>query len=297
MIEPVDPRGDSRALPPGASNGALAQSVAGPLATTDLLNRVYAEVLQPEEAHFWDYWRILVRHRWTVVSFFLVTVMVAMVWTFTTRPVFMATTTLRIEKEEPRVLKFEEVVKEANPQQDYYQTQFKILQSRTLANRVVGLLSLNQHPEFEDDDGGWFQGAQAWARERLVQWIPVPPPPAPQGAEDLVLESPLTRAFDKRLSVDPVRNARLVKVSFESHYPDLSARVANTLAEAFMAQSLGQRVEASRYATQFLAQQMEEGRQKLEASEGRLNEFLKTNDIMFVTSERWGSGRISALSS
>jgi len=237
---------------------------------------------------------VLVRHRWTVLTFLVVTVIVTTIWSFTTRPLFTATATLRIEKEEPRVLKFEEVVK-ADPQQDYYQTQFKILQSRTLASRVIGVLGLDQHSEFQrpDQEDGWVTTAQAWARERLVQWVPVPPPSEPQGGgEDLVLESPLTRAFERRLSVEPVRNARLVKVAFESYYPDLAARVANTLAEAFIAQHLDQKVEATRYATQFLAKQMEEARSKLEAAEAKLNRFVETNDILFLGSpDRAGGER------
>src|SRR5262249_51868659 len=152
-----------RVLPPGGTNGALAHPAAGPLATTDLLNRVYAEPVPAEEAHFWDYWQGLVRHRWTIASFFLVTVIVATVWTFTTRPVFLATATLRIEKDEPHVLKFEQVIKEDNPQQDYYQTQYKVLQSRALASRVIGLLGLDQHPEFEqaDQSDGWLATIQS----------------------------------------------------------------------------------------------------------------------------------------
>ena len=220
MSEPPASPPESRALPPGAANGGLAPSSdGGPLATPDP-SRLWAVPAPPEEAHFWDYWRVLLRHRWTVVTFFLVTVIVATIWTFTTRPVFSATATLRIEREEPRVLKFEEVVK-ADPQQDYYQTQYKILQSRTLASRVIGLLALDQHPDFQqaDREGGFARTAQAWTRERLVQWVPVPPPPAPETSEtsqDLVLESPLTRSFASRLTVEPVRNARLVKASFES---------------------------------------------------------------------------------
>ena len=125
-------------------------------------------------------------------------------------------------------------------------------------------------------------------REQLVRWIPVPPPPAPQASEDLALESPLTRGFAARLAIEPVRNARLVRVSFESLYPDLAARVPNTLAEAFIAQSLEQKIEATRGATQFLAKQMEEARQKLEAAETRHNDFLKANDILFVTGDKVG---------
>jgi capsular exopolysaccharide synthesis family protein len=247
---------------------------------------MWAHPVQPDEAHFWDYWTIIVRHRWTVLTFFVVTVIVTTIWTFTTRPVFTGTATLRIEKEEPRVLKFEEVVK-TDPQQEYYQTQFKILLSRTLASRVIGLLGLDQHPEFQQfgHESGWVTTAQAWARERLITWVPVPPPPEPQASEDdLALESSMTRAFERRLTVEPVRNARLVKVGFESYYPDLAARVANTLAEAFIAQQLDQKVETTRYATQFLAKQMEEARGKLETAEGKLNRFLGTKDILFVGS-------------
>ena len=77
-------------------------------------------------------------------------------------------------------------------------------------------------------------------------------------------------------------------MSFESLYPDLAARVPNTLAEAFIAQSLEQKIEATRGATQFLAKQMEEAGQKLEAAEGRHNDFLKANDILFVTGDKVG---------
>ncbi len=276
---------DPRALPPG---GGLVQ--ASPLRALATPEPARLSVLLPEEeTHFWDYWRVLVRHRWTVIAFFLVTGILGTVWTFTTRPVYTATVTLRIEKEEPKVVKFEEVVK-ADPQQDYYQTQYKVLQSRTLASRVIGFLQLDQHPEFQQLEGesGWLPTAQAWARERLVRWIPLVPPPAPEATEDLQLESPLTRAFQDRLSVEPVRNARLVKVSFEGHYPDLAARVANTLAEAFIAQQLDQKVEATRYATQFLSKQMEEAREKLEASEEKLNQFLKARNILFITPDKVG---------
>jgi len=293
MSDPAPPS-DVRALPPGQPKGGLVQEPpGGALATNDMASQLWAQRVEPQEAHFWDYWRVLLRHRWTVISFFLVTVIVATIWTFTTRPVFTATATLRIDKEEPRVLKFEQVIptEQADYQQTQYQTQLKILQSRTLASRVIGLLTLDQHPEFQqaEHEGEWWSTAQAWARERLVQWIPVPPPPAPEASEDLTLESPLTRLFQKRLGIEPVRNARLVKVNFESHYPDLAARVANTLAEAFIAQSLDQKVETTRYATQFLAKQMEEARGKLEAAEGKLNRFLEANDILFLgTADKGG---------
>jgi capsular exopolysaccharide synthesis family protein len=245
--------------------------------------RAYAFPIE-EGVHFWDYWQVLFRHRWTVVSCFLVTVILTMIWTLTTRPVYTGTVVLRIEHDEPKVLKFEEVVRDFDSQQDYYQTQYKLLQSRTLANRVIGLLQLDQHPEFAqpENEGSLLARLETSARLQLVRFIPIPPPPAPQETEDLALESPLTNAVVARLTVEPVRGSRLVKLSFDSYHRDLAARVPNTAAESFIAQQLEQKVEATRYATQFLAKQLDDTRDRLGEAEKKLTQFLEANDILFV---------------
>ena len=150
------PEPDRAALPQGGAESGLSRNAApGGLVGPDPL-RIWAHPLQPQETHFWDYWTVLVRHRWTVFTFLVVTVVVTTIWTFTTRPVFTAMVTLRIEKDEPRVLKFEEVVK-SDPQQEYYQTQLKIISSRSLANRVIEILRLDEHPEFQmlGRENGW----------------------------------------------------------------------------------------------------------------------------------------------
>jgi polysaccharide biosynthesis transport protein len=282
------PRGP-RALPPGENGDGLLPAQNGSRLGSPEVLQAYG-VPADEEAHFWDYWRVLTRRRWTVISCFVTTVIIATIWTFTVRPIYTGSVTLRIEKEQPRVVKFEEVMKEADSQQDYYQTQYKILQSRTLANRVVGVLRLDQRPEFEQAgrEPSWLAPAEGWLREKLVRWVPLPPPRTPESTEDLTLESPVTNAFLRQLSVEPIRNSRLVKVSFDSQDPDVAARVANTLADAFIAQQLDQKVEATRYATQFLAKQLEDARDKLAESEGTLNLFLKAHDILFIAPDRPG---------
>src|SRR3989442_3020835 len=279
-----DPTRDPRALPPARAGLELVQGRVPMLPEPQTLYGVPVE----KETHFWDYWQVVSRRRWTILCVFLGTLLAATLYTFTIRPVFTGTVSLRIEKEPPRVVKFEEVVNEADNQQDYYQTQYKILQSRSLANRVIGLLQLDQHEEFEQDQDGWVARGEAWLREQLVRWIPVPPPAAPEATEDLMVASPLTDTFLKRVTVDPVRNARLVYVSFDSHYPDLAARTANTLADAFIAQQMDRMVEATRYATQFLAKQLEETRGKLGESETNLSNYLNASGILFVTADRLG---------
>jgi succinoglycan biosynthesis transport protein ExoP len=228
-------------------------------------------------------WKVLNRRRKTIALVFAVTLLAGGIWTLTTRPVYTATVTLRIDKEEPRVLHFEDVVKSTDPLPDSLQTHQRLLQSRALANRVIKLLSLQDHPDFRDGpDGSWMDQARTLVREQLAGWLPEQPTPTAAGARDLAVESPLTRAFQNRLAVEAVRGSRLAKVSFESHDPTLAARVANALSDTYVAQTLEFRADTGRYASGFLNKQMGEARGRLENAEHKLNEFLKVHGINFV---------------
>jgi polysaccharide biosynthesis transport protein len=218
--------------------------------------RLEAEYRRDGEAHFWDYWTVLIRHRRTVAMVFVAAVLTAFVWSVTARPVFTGTAMLRIDKEEPRVLKFEQAARdEGESAQTQLQTYHRLLQSRALANRVVGLLGLERSPEF------------AAVGHRPGQ---------------------LTDAFLERLQVEPVRNTRLVKVSFQSRNPELAAKVANTLADGVIAQQLDEKKAAGRYATEFLAEQVNEARRTLQTNEAQLSQFLAEQNILFVGGDRNG---------
>jgi polysaccharide biosynthesis transport protein len=208
------------------------------------------------EAHFWDYWTVLVRHRRTVLMVFVGAVLTAFIWSVTSRPVFTGTAMLRIEREEPRILKFEPPRRDdgsSEGAQAQLQTERRLLQRRALANRVIALVDLERYPEFRSVGGR---------------------------------PGELTDAFLERLQIEPVRNTRLVKVSFESRSPELAALVANTLADAVIAQQFDDKKEAGQHATRFLSAQVSEARQALETSEVQLSRFLEENDILFVGGER-----------
>ena len=230
------------------------------------------------------FWKALRRRRRVFFLVLALTVLVAAIWVLVTPPTYTATATLRIEKEEPRVLTFDEVSKQIDPLPDALITQQRLLQSRTLANRVITRLNLGSHPDFQEEPPdmlwGWIDGARAWVRERLAAMRPTRMEPGT--SEGLVMESPLARVFQSRLIVEPVRGSRLVKVSFESRDPALSARVTNTLSDAFLEQAIETKVTSGRYASGFLSKQMAEARGRLEDAEGKLNVFLKANGINFV---------------
>ena len=104
--------------------------------------------MEEKEFHLLDYWRIILKHRWTIAAFFTVIVVVVTVGSFLAEPVYRASAQVLIERESPKVLGLPEVMSLNTSDKDYYQTQYEMLRSRALAERTVAALDLIHHPEF-----------------------------------------------------------------------------------------------------------------------------------------------------
>ena len=99
-----------------------------------------------------------------MTAFLLVVVLVA-VYTFTQTPIYQASVQIEIDYESPKVVPFKEVTDSKSggyDPQEYYQTQYKILQSRSLARRTLDSANLWKHPLLVR--AGWLRRAR---RSRL----------------------------------------------------------------------------------------------------------------------------------
>src|SRR5438105_4284335 len=106
-------------------------------------------VLSGREVHLLDYVRVLYRRRWLAITAFLLVVVAVTVDTFTATPIYQAKVEILIEKENSNVVNFKEAYEQNQITDDYYQTQYKILQSRGLARRTMDSLNLWTDPEFD----------------------------------------------------------------------------------------------------------------------------------------------------
>ena len=84
----------------------------------------------------------------------------------------------------------------------------------------------------------------------------------------------------RRLQVEPVRNSRLVTVSFEGQDPVLIAQIVNSLAEAYMNRTIELRINATQTATQWLRDKVGEERKKIEQAELALQAFRERENIL-----------------
>jgi capsular exopolysaccharide synthesis family protein len=205
------------------------------------------------------YLRVLLRYRWMVAAVFASVVALAVLKSHLTRPLYKAEAQLLVERENPSILTFKGVseVNERGFADDYYQTQNKLLQSRSLARKVVEEMGLLRDPEF---------GADGPGGDRAID-----------NAVDVFLE---------KLSVQWIRNSRLITVGFESHNPELAARAANTLARAYIAQTLEGRAETAGEASRWLARQVEDQRAKVAAAEVALQAVREKEGIVNIDERR-----------
>ena len=232
-----------------------------------------------------SYWRMLVKHRWVILGVLAASLLVGALVTFLARPEYRATTTIQIEREAAKVVDVEglEAVENAGNDRDFYQTQYELLKSRALAERVARALNLGQDPAIARLDEP--AGVVEMVREK-VRGAPARP------TDPVARERAAVGDLMERLEIDPVRNSRLVRVSFESPDPELSARVANAVADAFIESTLARRFEATAYARKFLETRLAQVKQRLEQSERELVNYARSQGIVNIPTETGtGEGR------
>lgn len=181
----------------------------------------YTVDLEQEEAlSLLEYLRVLRKRRWTVISLLLLVVFTVMIGTLKQRPVYRATVVLQVDRENPNILTFEDFVGEIGQFDDsFLETAYKLLQSRTLASRVIDELKLEDSPEFQSKPSWldhYWNGSQPRPEEEFVE-----------GGQLSSVDQDVIENFLDQLTISPVRRSRLVEVSFDSYEPQLSARVVN----------------------------------------------------------------------
>ena len=192
------------------------------------------------DTHLLDYLIAGYRYRYLAASVFFVVILIALVQVYTTTPLYRAQARVIVEIEDDQVSSLTGVLSGENYRDPgpYYQTQFRILTGRELARRTVRRAGPGESPEFNGTGATRTQLAQTSTRSR-AGWGSAPRRAAPQDGP--VPEAILVAGFLSRVSVEPVKNSRLVDITFMSASPEFAARAVNQLAREYVDQNAEQR--------------------------------------------------------
>ncbi|MCD9032834.1 polysaccharide biosynthesis tyrosine autokinase [Luteimonas sp. Y-2-2-4F] len=225
------------------------------------------------------YWRILVKRRWLVLGVLGAVVALALLATLMMPPLYRATATLQIDRDLVQVMQVEGMANAEAASPDFLTTQYELLRSRALAERVANELQIDDATARRLRSATWWQRALAALRPQ-ADTAAQAGADAESGADAMASLRSATALVRDGLTVDPVRNSRLVRLHFDSTLPAFSARVANAVADGFIASAIERKFDASSYATRYLEEQLRLMKGRLEESERALVEFATRENIV-----------------
>ncbi len=240
-----------------------------------------ADEPEPEgdELDLRELWGVIVKRRWTIFTFALIVMAAVVIASFLMTPIYRASLTLQIDREDIKIVNIEAVApaESTGSGQDYYQTQYELLKSRSLALRVVNQLGLADLPPPPPSLIAQF-------KEWLVSWLPATR--EADGAREQLSENDrierIVSDFLHNLTIEPVRNSRLVKLYYNSPEPQRAAAILNALVKNYINMSMERRFDASTYARNFLQERLQQVKVKLEDSERDLVAFARQAQIISV---------------
>ncbi len=242
----------------------------------------YAPYQEEKEVHLRDYWKVIMKRQWIIIALFLIVLITTAIGTFTMKPVYRGTVSIQINRENPQVVDFKEIFSVNMWDQDYYQTQYKILESRSLVRRVVQTLKLSEHPEFQPKPETPLQQMKSQIIRPIFGLFTFSKKgsTSQKDSSDTLKETALVNQFLGGLKIEPVRNSRLVKIHFDSNSPELCANISNTLATTYIQQTVESRFIATEQVKEWLSRELEDLKAKVERADEALQAFGSEHDII-----------------
>src|SRR5690554_2993484 len=241
---PATPDDNNDRLPARAQQDNLPARRGGQAISVDLFDDRRAD---EDEIDLLAYWRILLKRRWLVLGVLGSVVALSLLVTLMMPPVYRSTATLQIDRESMQAMQVEGFNNAEGAAPDFLTTQYELLRSRALAERVANELQIDATTAQRLRSNTWWQRATAALRADDRQASPGDADADPASDELATLQA-ATGIVRDGLTVEPVRNSRLVRVHYDSTLPAFSARVANAVAEGFISAAIERKFDASSYA-------------------------------------------------
>ncbi len=201
-----------------------------------------------KEPRLEDYIEVLLRRKWIVILAVGTIFITTMVLTFLQTPIYEASTTLHLKKRETG--RGAEVIFGELPTfttQTEINTQIEILKSRSTMEEVAKRLHLLKNPE-----NSIHQVAQS---------------------------------LRNRISVELIRDTRLIKVTVSSYYPEMAKDIIDTLAQVAIENDIASRRMETTAALDFISQQVEKVGKELGQTEEKLRDYKEKEGFMQLSTE------------
>jgi succinoglycan biosynthesis transport protein ExoP len=198
-------------------------------------------------------WKLFVA---VALGIFLVAVTASLVL----RPVYGATTTIRIDPNQKSMIDLEAVARGAPPDQALVDSEVKIMQSRDVAREVVERMQLTRDPEFNPT---LRQGVRLFG--------------AKSGGSPVELT---TDNVLKRLDVARMGSTYIVGLRFKSESGPKATNIANALAREYLLSSVQSKVQTAAEQSNSLTERLREASSAAQQADAALAQYKANNGIV-----------------
>lgn len=263
-----------------------------PLPQLHAVNEAYHHIIDGDSdaLDLARYWRVVRRHKWGIVGVALAVLAVGLLGAMLTTPLYRAQTTLVAEPFQRKVTLKDEYINSAAIFL-FYDTQFDIIRSRAIAERVVDRLGLVEgaraeldkapHDDVESDSDiavlleslrHWFDWRN-WAGGSQDDIQAKPP-------SDKELRGSLVAEVQDSLTVQGGKQSQIINIFYEGPDAREAARRANAIAQAYVSFGDDNRLASSKRTNQWLQDQIVQVRENLKRSEAALLAYQESSGLV-----------------
>ena len=240
---------------------------------------------EPEQTkHISEYYYILTKHKWLIVVCFILAATLTILHNARLKPVYRATATMVIESERRR----SPVTGQIMDYESFYfgsiafNTHCKLITSRPVMERVIKDLKMDrlESPE-EMEVSPWKQ-----LRSRLEANVRLLLGKKEKSPHPNEKRFRLRRILAGKISVTPVKDTRLLKISAEDYDPLVAQRTVNSLARAYIEFNIENRLKSSKNTLSWMTDQLYEMKKKLEDAEEAFLAYKQREKLFSMTGKQ-----------
>lgn len=218
--------------------------------------------------------------------------------TFLITPLYKSTATVMLDTRHEQVVDVQAVLSNLPSDTFVVDSEVQVLQSPALARRVVKNLHLDKDPEFNAalrQQSVFDTGMDAVKNglRAMLGWLGVKPATGIASAERH--EESVTQAFEKKLSVSRQGLTYVISISFWSEDSGKAVRIANAIAETYIAQQKDLKANATKQANVLIAKHVEELKGQVHDAEQAVADYKTKHGLLNAVGAPLTEQEISAL--
>ncbi|MBP1848736.1 succinoglycan biosynthesis transport protein ExoP [Rhizobium halophytocola] len=241
----------------------------------------------------------VVRRQWRLVMLcVLVAIVLGLIYLLTAVPYFTASTAVLIDRSKSDIVNQLSAIGSLADDEASVLSQVQIMRSETIAGAVVDKLKLTEAPEFTHQPASPLAMVKGFVRTfvNAADWFSSTPDlsDADKAERDRLAA---IETLQSNMAVDRVDRSYVLRIDYTSPDPALSARIANTIASTYLLDKLNSKYDATRRASDWLLERIDELKEKALESDLAVQRFRADNGLVAAGGQLMSDQQLSELNS